>query len=185
MPRSKSIFPPEYDVCLMMPLDRSSTIYNTHQISNTTNNTANNTTNSKIPSFSLTNLSVPAPNTVQSVYLDCPNPYSKTYTSGPGYKFSLQCGVNIAGLTPSDTSGTIKDITGIVAYSFSDCMEACAEMNDFNRVNHGPDNLCQGVTFSANMSQFYSDRRSNCYLKNITGPGLIQDNSIVSAKILP
>ena len=104
----------------------------------------------------------------------------------------MQCGINMAGRTPSDGIGTIKDIAGIVAYSFSDCMDACAEMNEFNQVNLrlnlgpnlGPNTLCQGVTFSANMSQFYSNRRSNCYLKNTTGPGVFQDNSVISAKII-
>jgi hypothetical protein len=103
-----------------------------------------------------TNLSVPAPSTVNTLFLDCPAISSTTYTAHNSSNiFALTCDIDY----PSYLFGN-EDIIDIVAYSMQDCMQACSEL-----VDHGfaP---CAGATFLSTMSAFPV---GNCYLKGSLG----------------
>ena len=126
----------------------------------------------------LTNLSVPAPSTIISVALDCPNLTGQSYVSATGHTFTQFCNHDYPnGSFAAGNIGTIRDITGIIAYSMNDCMDACSTMN---QLQYGP--VCAGVTFNAAMSMTYASR-ANCFLKNATGPGT-GGTMCASAKII-
>ncbi|SLM35078.1 hypothetical protein LPUS_04116 [Lasallia pustulata] len=132
----------------------------------------------------LTNLSVPAPSTVVSVALDCPAIDGKSYTSGTGSNFKQRCNQDLNGGSPALgnnglINGTISDIIGIVAYSFTDCIEACSTMNRFG---YGPQ--CHGVSFDLRMEQRYEEQQCNCWLKNATGEGTENDTVAMATLVV-
>lgn len=127
---------------------------------------------------SLTNFSVPAPSTVASVALDCPNLTGQSYISATNHTFTQSCNHDyLNGTSAAGNVGTIHDIVGIIAYSMNDCMDACSTMN---QLQYGL--VCAGVTFNAAMSMMYA-HRANCFLKNATGPGT-ECTMCASAKII-
>ncbi|KAK4150656.1 hypothetical protein C8A00DRAFT_17857 [Chaetomidium leptoderma] len=52
------------------------------------------------------------------------------------------------------------DIAGMTAYSFDDCIGACAVFNQFAR-----NNTCLGVFFNANLTTSLPMHHGNCFLK--------------------
>ena len=90
--------------------------------------------------------------------LDCPNIDGTNQVIALGddsWTFEAKCGV--------DFNGNI-DILAIVAYSFRDCMKACAS---YNR-NRGS-NDCLAVEFSADMNAIVPNNFGTCFLKSGTG----------------
>ncbi|KAK4159310.1 hypothetical protein QBC43DRAFT_373922 [Cladorrhinum sp. PSN259] len=92
--------------------------------------------------------------------LDCPSPVNPSPTvklEGPLGKpvtsFQMNCGMDNAGF----------DIVNIMAYSFDDCMRACAMYNWFSRPQQ-----CVGVQFWAPISSAKKAWDGNCFLKNGT-----------------
>jgi hypothetical protein len=109
------------------------------------------TSASATPTSGFTNLSVPAPSAVTSLFLDCPAISSTTYTaSNSSNIFAITCSIDYVNGFPGN-----KDITDIVAYSLQDCLQACSEL-----VGNGIP--CVGATFRSDMGAFPV---GNCFLK--------------------
>lgn len=61
----------------------------------------------------------------------------------------------------------IKDRAALVTYTFSDCIEACAKMNEFVvRNNNG--SRCDSLVFGWQMSKEWEAHEANCWLKSGT-----------------
>lgn len=108
---------------------------------------------------SVQNGRISSPPTTGKLLLDCPGldgtiqtvtPQSKTY------KFQAICGADSA---PGERS---KNIAAIVAYRLSDCLRACASMNE--RDNVGKDNRCGAVHWHVDLA-FVRSHGGNCWLK--------------------
>ena len=103
-----------------------------------------------------TNISVPKPNMVPFLALDCPAIDSQIHPSATGSLFVVQCGLSLSG----------ADLVGIVAYSLYDCIDACATMNVFLNAS-----TCKTVHFTTVMAGSYaSNLHSNCWLKTAVIP---------------
>ncbi|AEO64443.1 uncharacterized protein THITE_32223, partial [Thermothielavioides terrestris NRRL 8126] len=59
-----------------------------------------------------------------------------------------------------DYVGPGIDIVGMTAYTFDDCIRACAMLNNFAR-----NNTCLGVFFNANLTTSLPANHGNCFLK--------------------
>ncbi|KAI9747891.1 MAG: hypothetical protein M1835_001946 [Candelina submexicana] len=117
---------------------------------------------------------------VTTLALDC-NTLNNTisYVRVPGIDapFEVRCGNDQRGGFPAaNNGGIIKDILPLTMYTFQDCMLACASWNAISRST-----VCRGVTFGVNMSKVWNEHHSNCWLKNATGPGTYQDDTVASA----
>lgn len=95
--------------------------------------------------------------------LDCPrlNNTKQTITLGGGapaksWTFTPYCSADY---------NDVKDIGAFIAYSFRDCLQACASMN----LNAGK-NVCLGVEFNADMKSIIPDNYGNCFLKPKLNP---------------
>lgn len=81
------------------------------------------------------------------------------HTSTSGLKYTFYCA--------KDTSvgdGT-SNLVGIVAYTFSNCIDACANMNEFfARTKNGTQ--CDSLVFGWQISNAWRDLRANCWLKS-------------------
>jgi hypothetical protein len=109
------------------------------------------TSASATPTSGFTNLSVPAPSAVATLFLDCPALSSTTYTAANSSNiFAITCGIDYPGYLIGN-----YDVTDIVAYSLQDCLQACSEI-----VGHGIP--CAGATFISDMGGFQT---GNCWLK--------------------
>jgi hypothetical protein len=135
-------------------------------------NSAYSAITTKTPTKGFTNLSVPPPSTVNTLFLDCPALSSTTYTAHKSSNvFALTCDMDYPSYYPGN-----EDIIDIVAYSMQDCMQACSEL-----AGHGfaP---CAGATFLSIMSAFPV---GNCYLKGSLGtPSSATSNAFVFGKLL-
>jgi hypothetical protein len=60
-----------------------------------------------------------------------------------------------------DYIGPGVDIAGMTAYTFGDCIKACAMFNKFAR-----NNTCLGVFFNANLTTSIPMHNANCFLKS-------------------
>ena len=60
-----------------------------------------------------------------------------------------------------DYVGPGVDLAGMTAYSFGDCIRACAMFNNFAR-----NNTCLGVFFNANLTTSLPMNNGNCFLKS-------------------
>jgi hypothetical protein len=60
-----------------------------------------------------------------------------------------------------DYVGPGVDLAGMTAYSFGDCIKACAMFNNFAR-----NNTCLGVFFNANLTTSLPMFDGNCFLKS-------------------
>jgi hypothetical protein len=60
-----------------------------------------------------------------------------------------------------DYIGPGVDLAGMTAYTFGDCIRACAMFNKFAR-----NNTCLGVFFSANLTTSLPMHNANCFLKS-------------------
>jgi hypothetical protein len=107
----------------------------------------------------LGNYTVPAPDTVVSLFLNC-SEGQQSYELNT-YKFVTACNVNLIG--NMGANGIIADLLALTMYTWQDCVAACV---DFSRRYSG--NQCRGVTFLASMQKRYQTTPANCILKNDT-----------------
>ncbi|KAK5716216.1 hypothetical protein LTR17_016558 [Elasticomyces elasticus] len=114
-----------------------------------------------------------APTAVHNTPLVCPDEDGKTYTTAHNEIFDLSCTSILAQ----------GDVGCIVAYTFQDCIEACASL----KVNQSS-NVCTAITYNSNMAfaataapYYYG----NCWLKQDvlarTAPNF--DNNSISARL--
>ena len=110
----------------------------------------------------------PAPSAVSSLFLDCPALNSQSYTNILfGDKYTQFCGQDFTGGLPAKGGGVIADIAGIIAYSASDCMDACSIVNNLS--NRWKDGIqCQAISFSTDLHHASRSLGANCWLKNAT-----------------
>ncbi|KAK5685083.1 hypothetical protein LTS10_003158 [Elasticomyces elasticus] len=114
-----------------------------------------------------------APSTVNNTPLVCSDEDGKTYTTVHNEIFDLSCTEILAE----------GDVGCILAYTFQDCIEACASL----QVNQSS-NVCTAITYNSNMAfaaaaaPYYS---GNCWLKQDglarTAPN--SDNNSISARL--
>lgn len=105
---------------------------------------------------------VAPPPTTGSLELDCPNLNDTTQQVSPDNKiarFRTTCGVNY-----SSAQGS-TDITVLPAYSYRDCMLACAAFNNRGKV---PDLSCVAVQFNSKIDNI-GRVGGNCWLKSTLG----------------
>lgn len=109
------------------------------------------------------------PSAVPTVALDCPSDSDPTeYTSEAfNVKFNWYCGVDLVGGDPAAEGGKVTDLTLVIAYTVSACMDACAGFNE-QAVNFATGQSCRGVTFRSEMAEFVVGNGGNCWLKNGT-----------------
>lgn len=82
----------------------------------------------------------------------------------------MACGVDFQG----------GDIAGTIAYSFSDCLEACVSRNRFAQ---GGDLSCTTITFRSAMASEVEKEGANCWLKHSAQFNAITDTGSVGAKL--
>lgn len=83
------------------------------------------------------------------------------HTAISGLKFQFYCGMD------APWSVEIKDRAALVTYTFSDCIDACAKMNEFVvRNNNG--SRCDSLVFGWQMSKEWEAHEANCWLKSGT-----------------
>ncbi|KAG6364013.1 hypothetical protein INS49_009116 [Diaporthe citri] len=91
------------------------------------------------------------------------------HTAVSGLKYQFYCGMD------APWSGEIKDRTALVTYTFSDCVEACARMNEFVvRNNNG--SRWDSLVFGWQMSKELENHEANCWLKGGTAAEKISFN---------
>jgi hypothetical protein len=66
----------------------------------------------------------------------------------------------------------------IIAYSFSDCMAACAGLNRFQN-----NDTCVGLTFDVEMASTVKRQGANCFLKNAINLPPVATNRCVGARL--
>ncbi|KAI1421031.1 hypothetical protein F5Y12DRAFT_770258 [Xylaria sp. FL1777] len=86
------------------------------------------------------------------VKLDCPGLTNDIAISlgADSWVFTPACGVDYTG----------SDFGAVIAYSFHDCLQACAAHNHFS----GEDE-CTALTFGANQTKYIPTNYGNCWLK--------------------
>ncbi|KAF7505393.1 hypothetical protein GJ744_000939 [Endocarpon pusillum] len=97
---------------------------------------------------------VAAPDTIDTVELECPGLDGTSYLTVRGQTFDLHCGDEMHG----------DDVGALMAYRLPDCIEACSYMN---RVWANA-TFCNAVLFVADVQRTYPLQRTNCFLKNAT-----------------
>ncbi|KAL1843123.1 hypothetical protein VTJ49DRAFT_3070 [Mycothermus thermophilus] len=70
------------------------------------------------------------------------------------------------------------DIAGMTAYSFGDCIRACAMLNRFAR-----NNTCVGVFFSANLTTSLPRHGANCFLKSSLSEMTVHEDLAAAASL--
>lgn len=118
----------------------------------------------------LTNYTVPSPTTISSVALDCPNIDGNTYNTSNGQSWALSCHLD-------EYTG---DLGAILAYTYQDCIEACAAMNKWQ----GEERVCSRVQFSSLVAEKMAEDWGNCWLKNGSAYQTSPEGRGVSAKLV-
>lgn len=136
---------------------------------------------------SLKEFTVPEPYYVDT--LKDPGCQQSTIDVQYGESYDLRCGVDIGSGQADDSDDTkvVADVVGLFAYSITDCLYACANVNHFTEVwkqdvTGGVMQQCRGVTWNYNMASANSSDHANCWLKNGTSNGF-QCNSCISGII--
>jgi hypothetical protein len=138
--------------------------------SHTVTITAGSSTNPSATIF--TNYAVPTPSNIDSVAFNYQDGsvQENTYYQGT---FQIYCGTDFGSNQASqskDSSGNTLnygDVLNILAYSASECMQACLEVNHWNNMLARPSSmLCQTVHFTSLLSQGLTQNGANCWLKN-------------------
>ncbi|KAI0426676.1 hypothetical protein F5Y09DRAFT_318222 [Xylaria sp. FL1042] len=108
------------------------------------------------------------------VKLDCPDLTNDIAISlgADSWVFTPACGTDYTG----------SDFGAVIAYSFHDCLQACAAHNHFS----GEDE-CTALTFAANQTQYIPSNYGNCWLKkgnpNRNPAAAGAENLVVGAKL--
>lgn len=103
--------------------------------------------------------------------LDCPGVDRTTHSSFDGKRFSLECNVDNLGKGREVAGTSIADLATVYAYSYQDCLDACASYNRMgSRFAGRPSSMaCRSASFRTDMNgDFPTDDGGNCYLKNAT-----------------
>jgi hypothetical protein len=133
----------------------------------------------------LSNYAPAATSAVSTLALNCPALDNQETITHFGDKFTSYCGEDFTAGLAADGGGVIADIAGIVAYSATDCMEACSALN-YQSNKWGAPIKCLSISFWTNLNNFTMGLGGNCWLKNATlavGVEATLSNLAVSAKL--
>ena len=142
-------------------------------------------TSSSSSSPLLSNYAPAATSAVNTLAINCPALDNQETITHFGDKFTSYCGENFAAGLAADGGGVIAEIAGIVAYSATDCMEACSALN-YQSNKWGIPTKCLSISFWINLNNFTLSFGGNCFLKNATlavGVEAPLSNLAVSAKL--
>jgi hypothetical protein len=144
--------------------------------------TANSATASPAPTATpttgrFTNLTIPAPSDVDTLFLDCPNLNSTAYSATDNDHFTFTCGVAYPGGFSAYSGGTIATLAGLIAYTPQDCAVACSKFNYYSAF-YGNGTVCAAMTFNSELSTAFATYGANCWLFNTTGPPQDSSNSL-------
>src|ERR1700722_5107913 len=124
-----------------------------------------------------TNLTIPAPSDVATLFLDCPNLNSTAYSTTDNEHFTFTCGVAYPGGFSAYSGGTIATLAGLIAYPPGDCAAACSTFTSYS-VLYGNGTVCAAMTFNSELSTAFAAYGANCWLFNTTGPPQESSNSL-------
>jgi hypothetical protein len=105
-----------------------------------------------------------------------------TNNLNPNQNYNVACGVDYSNSVPAEQGGVVADITGILAYSAQECIQACSYMNELEAI-WGLGTKCAGITFRQDMSAMYTAHGGNCWLKNGTAVNPVSCGSCLSASL--
>lgn len=142
-----------------------------------------------------TSSALPEPSSLKAFTV--PEPYYIDTLADPGCqqsrinvqydeRYDLSCGVDMGNNLKDrdDSSKVVADIVGIFAYSITDCLYACANVNHFTDTwKTGTAQQCKGVSWNYNMAASNTSNSANCWLKNGTTTGY-QCNSCISGVLV-
>ena len=157
--------------------------------------TAGGATATSTVSGTQTSSGLPEPSSLRS--FQAPAPYYVATLFDPGCqqsridvqydeRYDLSCGIDMGNnlKDQDDNSKVVADVAGIFAYSITDCLYACANVNHFtNQWKTGTAQQCKGVTWNYNMAANNASNSANCWLKNGTSTGY-QCNSCISGVLV-
>lgn len=107
----------------------------------------------------LIDYAVPSPSNIETLYVDCPNLDGTIIRDSYNNGYNAHCGKLIAMDQPD-----VHVCSASVAYSFTDCIEACNQLNLWNDAIY-----CIAVSWCQAMSySLYTDGPANCLLLNGT-----------------
>jgi hypothetical protein len=92
------------------------------------------------------------PTRVESLNMSCPPSFITSYTNQTA-RFKTTCGYGLWG----------NDLSGVIAYDFVSCIEACVAYNKFSGQNGGK--RCQAVTMASTLKKNALEQHGNCWLK--------------------
>jgi len=133
----------------------------------------------------LSNYTVPAVNTIDSLYSGCPDINDQTYQTSLFQTFTITCGVDFRAGLAADDGGVITDIIGAIMYTLGDCIEACSGFNQQTQ-RYGRTESCKSVSWSWDLKNATETLVGNCWLKNTTlasGATGIVDGFCISAAL--
>lgn len=81
------------------------------------------------------------------------------HTSTSALKFTFYCAFD------APSSDRIEDLVGILAYTFDDCVDACANMNRQTASNDAG-RRCESVVFGWQLGREWEQHKANCWLKS-------------------
>ncbi|KAL8296795.1 hypothetical protein RB597_006084 [Gaeumannomyces tritici] len=123
----------------------------------------------------LTNYEAASWRNVSTLAFPCPRQEGLTVTAFEGSRFGIECGIDSAGLGTEAPGTTMEDLQSAIAYSFEDCVFACASLNrESPRVQKqqglsNPSVVCRTVVWRARMDEdIFKSAGGNCFLKNAT-----------------
>ncbi|KAH9889697.1 hypothetical protein F4778DRAFT_753736 [Xylariomycetidae sp. FL2044] len=120
---------------------------------------------------SLDNYSVAAADTVELLDVDCDSLTNQNQKSRRGEQYTVVCGKDFGTGALRDAANNaeaqVADVGALVAYSVTDCLEACSNFSYF-AAKRGSADACGSVTFRSNMAENLESNRANCWLKNST-----------------
>ncbi|KAI1755792.1 hypothetical protein F4782DRAFT_487014 [Xylaria castorea] len=107
---------------------------------------------------------------VSTLGVDCDSLQKSWQVTSQGEKFSALCNVGFtAGTGRTDGNGnsvTLSEITTLIAYSFSDCLEACSGYTSTSKKpGRSIAESCGSIVFKTNLAENYY---ANCLLLNST-----------------
>lgn len=108
--------------------------------------------------------------TVKDLDMDCEALRRDEQVTQRSEYFNVYCNVDLVSGGKQDASGNevfIGDLVGLVAYTLSDCLQACSLYNKQSGII-GRDDGCGAVTFCTAMQKYSLSAGGNCWLKNTT-----------------
>ncbi|KAJ9616369.1 hypothetical protein H2200_000087 [Cladophialophora chaetospira] len=164
--------------------------------------TGTTTTTTTEASAAATNTATPsavlipaAPTNVPLLDLLCING-SVSETAHRTATFLEHCGIDFGSnhvSTTKDDSGTalsMVDILGIIAYSPSDCYQACLTLDDYHANTRGDSSThCRSIVFNAKLADSAERNGANCWIKNGTPSDIgaltqYSDKTFLSAELV-